>query len=182
MSVVKGPRPAGVPSLFLPANENESRMPHSVSSPLLLNKGDSPQLTNNTHHPNKDARLKGCAVTTRTCSHFQCPTMLHINTHSTNADGEWAVRDVAKRPKWLDKGLKRGKTVPRLVRTKLSFFSMVDLNAPSHSAASLRSSRPVHMETNPVTHQAPSLYLAMQYQTITLLNHWLLTKPDQIKN
>lgn len=59
MSVVKGPGPAGVPSLFLPANENERRMPHSVSSPLLLNKGDSPQLTNNTHHPKKGAQLRG---------------------------------------------------------------------------------------------------------------------------
>ncbi len=38
MSLVKGARPAGVPSLFLPANENESGMPHSVSSPPLFNK------------------------------------------------------------------------------------------------------------------------------------------------
>lgn len=87
MSVVKGPGPAGVPSLFLPANENESRMPHSVSSPLLLNKGDSPQLTNNTHHPRKGAQLRGCNVTIHTYSHFHCPTMLHINTHTTNAVG-----------------------------------------------------------------------------------------------
>lgn len=36
MGLVKGPRPAGVPSLFLPANKNESRILHSVSSPPLL--------------------------------------------------------------------------------------------------------------------------------------------------
>lgn len=36
MSLVKGPRPAGVPSLFLPANKNERRILHSVSSHPLL--------------------------------------------------------------------------------------------------------------------------------------------------
>lgn len=109
---------------FLPIRMKAECLP-SVSSSLLLNRGDSPQLTNNTTPPppRKDAQLKGCTATTRTCSHFRCPTMLCKNTHNTNAEKERARRDVAKRPKWLDKGLKRGKMVPRPVRTKLPFFS-----------------------------------------------------------
>lgn len=41
MSMVKGAGLAGVPSLFLPANVNESRMSHTASPGLLLTEGDS---------------------------------------------------------------------------------------------------------------------------------------------
>lgn len=73
MSVVKGPGPAGVPSLFLPANENESRKPHCVSSPLLSNAGDSPPAHQQFTSPLRKVLSWGVALLQNTHTHTLSP-------------------------------------------------------------------------------------------------------------
>lgn len=73
MSVVKGPGPAGVPSLFLPANENESRKPHCVSSPLLSNAGDSPPAHQQFTSPLRKVHSWGVALLQNTHTHTPSP-------------------------------------------------------------------------------------------------------------
>lgn len=158
MSMVKGAGLTGVPSLFLPANVNESRMSHTASPGLLLTEGDS---TPQQHTGAKE----------------RCAFKLQ---HTYNVLHEHSCKSSSGT---LPKGQSGWKRVLRVGassqasenKTFVFFSTVVDLKLPSHAAVFLWGCRQVCREANAVNqqeHLKHSLYMTSSrsvwiYQSFT---------------
>lgn len=167
MSMVKGAGPAGVPGLFLPASENESRMLHSVSS--VLKQGWLTPTHQQYTPPGGKVNSWGVALLQHAHTHFAllCCIQTHVAwTQLGNGPS------VAKRPEWLEEGLKRVKRFPGLSEQNCLFFQHGGFKCVLTLYGSTVAGRSTW---------GPMLRLSEHTYSKYVHCIWLLPKPDQNK-